>query len=485
LVVAARFGIGKQVDAFFLALSIPTAVLSVLPSLSQTVLVPVFSGLLHTNGKLAAWKVANPIINCGALGLSVIALGGLGISPQIIAIIAPGFEASTKALAAQMLMLLMLLILPMGLFEIMGTMLISLGRFAAPASMLFIRYAVATTVVSLSDNVVNAAGGLLLGATLQGIPMILVLASQGFRYSFSVCVDNPDVNRAARMAIWPSLGLLARQCNMVFERSIASLLPSGSVAALSYAYQLISLVDRVVSQSVFIAAFPALSRASASSDSHPTRRTLLPAIRLSSFVTFPAMVGLMVLSVPVARILFEHGEVEYGSVSLMSSLLLIYSLSIPFQAMVYLLLAPHYASLDTRTPAFHMMIIAVTNAVLDIALVVSLRIYGLALAYSLTYIVSALRAGRLIRKDITPVKLELSQALSKTLGASLVMGASVWALHRCIESFTGVSSPFTLVLTTVGLCMVGSLVYIVVARLLRVEEVATAVQLIRSLVFLR
>lgn len=481
LVVAVRFGISSQTDAFFLAWSIPTIAISVLPWLCQTVLVPLFSTSFHKHGEQATWAVANSIINCGLLVLGLATLVGLGFSSLIFDIVAPGFDASTRMLTVQIFRVLLLTVLPTGLFEVIGTLLNSLSRFAAPAATLFIRYAVATVIALLSQNLLTVSVGLLLGATFQGVPMILMLAKKKFQYSLSIDIGYSEISRIFGVAVWPLFGLTARQVNFVFERSIASLLPYGSVTALSYAYQLVGMVDRVFSSSIFVAAFSAMSGFAASKNLARTKEVLLSAIRLSLFIACPVMFGLMALNIPIVRILFEH-KVEQDSIVLLSSLSLIYCFSIPFQAVVSLFLAPHYASHNTKTPAFHMIIIAVVNLLLDVILVAILQVHGLALAYSLTYMISALRACWLIRGYITPIRPRLSNALKRVLGASFLMGACVWALYSCVENLASilVSSLAGLILTTVGLSIAGFAVYLALTHVLGIEEASTVLRLASS-----
>jgi putative peptidoglycan lipid II flippase len=74
------------------------------------------------------------------------------------------------------------------------------------------------------------------------------------------------------------------------------------------------------------------------------------ALRIVSFITIPAAIGLILLRVPITQVLFQHGEFGARSTALTSHALLFYSLGLPAFAAIKLITPMYYSTHDTLTP---------------------------------------------------------------------------------------------------------------------------------------
>jgi putative peptidoglycan lipid II flippase len=73
-------------------------------------------------------------------------------------------------------------------------------------------------------------------------------------------------------------------------------------------------------------------------------------MRIVSFITIPAAVGLVVLREPIIRVLFEHGRFEASSTGLTSQVLFYYAFGLPAFAAIKLIVPAFYSTHETRLP---------------------------------------------------------------------------------------------------------------------------------------
>ena len=127
-------------------------------------------------------------------------------------------------------------------------------------------------------------------------------------------------------------------------------MPTGSVTALYVAERVMELVMGGYAIAVATAILPMMSHQAASGDMEELKSTLAFALRIVSFITIPAAVGLVVLREPIIRVLFEHGEFVAESTALTTRALFYYAFGLPAFAAIKLIVPAFYSTHDMRTP---------------------------------------------------------------------------------------------------------------------------------------
>jgi putative peptidoglycan lipid II flippase len=156
-------------------------------------------------------------------------------------------------------------------------------------------------IVALAIGVV--AGGIgQLAVQLPGLRALglLVFPSRELRH--------PALARVARLLLPAVFGLAAVQVMVFVNTLLASLLPAGSISFLYYADRVMEFPLGIFGIALASASLPAMSRQAAAGDTRGVAGTLNFALRLAVYVSAPATVGLVVLSVPITRVLFERGR---------------------------------------------------------------------------------------------------------------------------------------------------------------------------------
>jgi putative peptidoglycan lipid II flippase len=194
------------------------------------------------------------------------------------------------------------------------------------------------------------------------------------------------------------------------------------------------------------------------------------ALRLVFFVTLPAMVGLVVLRVPILNLLFQRGAFNAHSTLMTAQALFYYALGLVAFAGVRIIVPAFYALQDTKTPVKVAFVALFANAGLGSILMVPLRHGGLALATSLAAGLNfALLAIFLKRKLGRLGAAKIIRSFLRSMGASGLMGLVTFAIaSRGAWDTTGVTVEKISLLT--GAILVGILVYAIACYFLGSEE---------------
>jgi putative peptidoglycan lipid II flippase len=306
---------------------------------------------------------------------------------------------------------------------------------------------------------------------------IPALVRHGMRFQFGISLKHPGIRAVARLMIPGFFGIGIYQVNFLVDRvfATAAKMPEGTLTSLYVADRVMELVLGGYAIAVATAILPMMSRQAAAHDFDALKKTFGFSLRIVSYITIPATVGLMVLRVPIIRVLFEHGKFAASSTELTARALLYYSVGLPAFAAVKLLVPAFYSTQDTRTPvkvAFYALVVnIVLNAVFLKSFFQTFQNGGPALAtaiaayfnFIMLFIVFRQRFGRLGTFTIL-------FSLAKMSVSSALMGVSCYAMLR-FSRFEVRTHFWPQLLLFTAMITGATLIYIAITWLMRCPEV--------------
>jgi putative peptidoglycan lipid II flippase len=478
MVVSRLFGAGLATDAFFAAFQIPNMLRRFFAEGALTsAFVPTFSAALNQRGEEDARELANTCFTLLTIVMAAITLAGIVFSPWIVGVMFPGFKSVPGKFELTVLLnrLMFPYIFFISLVALCMGILNTLRHFFTPAiSTVFLNLSMILGAVLLYGffdvPVVALAVGVLVGGCIQLAMQLPVLWRMGYPLRFRFDFANPEVRRIALLMLPATFGVGVYYLNITVSAILASLLPQGSVSYLYYAQRLFEFPQGIFTVSVAQAVLPSMSRQAADGDMAGMKESLAFGLRLTLFITIPAMAGLLACSTPIFSLLFMGGEFDYAKAVNSARALFYYAFGLSFVAMTRVLAPAFYALKDTRTPVWTAFIAFLLNVVFSLLLMGPLLHGGLALATTLSALVNMLLLLWLLRRRIGPFG-GRGVALSglKALAASLPMGLLVYYACQWTDwSLSGHKLTKTLVLG--GAVAAGVLVYAGLSRLLRSSE---------------
>ena len=247
-VTAYLFGASDAVDAFKSAFRIPNLLRDMFAEGALSAgFIPIFSEKLRSGSKEDAIRFAGLVFGALTAIVAVIVLLMMMLAPQLVTLIAEGFEQVPGKLDSTITMarFMMPFLLMVSLAALLMGILNSLGKFFVPAiapammNLGMIVCAVALTPF-VDPPVLSLAIGVLVGGAAQFFVQYLALKKAGFRFPLIIDFANPDLLRLFLLILPTTIGLAATQINVAVINRIAST-DSGAVSYLDYAFRLLHL----------------------------------------------------------------------------------------------------------------------------------------------------------------------------------------------------------------------------------------------------
>lgn len=477
VIIAGRFGLSRETDALFIAITLPQLIASILLVAANVALVPVFTKMLLAEGQTGLWKLTSNLISIALLIFILIGFTGAFASSIIVTLLGAGLNQPTKNLAIGLSRIMFLMVIPIGAIEVMKATLNSLHSFAYPAATAVIKNIVIFLSILLipSNDIYVVAIGYVIATFTQFAFLLISLFFKGFRYKLGLKLNDEWTREALRQMRHPMAGAMMGQGNVIVERFLASFLPLGVVSALGYARRVLRAVDDIFLGSVTTAFLPRLSAQSANSETTKYKSTLTTSIKMLAFISFPLTALVIGLSESIVRLLFERGAFSVDNTQTMALLLSIYVTGIPAWALFQALQTAYYATGDTRRPFLFRISTLLLNIVLDVLLFLFFQASGLALALVLARTTITIVSAWYLHRRIQIVSSSLLSFLLRIALSSVLFGAISVILKEQLEPYIPI--PNYAYIVEMGLrALFGVVVFTLSLFLLRVQEVLNLLQ---------
>lgn len=429
IVIARLFGVYIYAQAFVIAFRIPNLFRDLLgEGATNAALVPVFSEYTVKHSKEEFWQLANVVLNILLVILMSLTILGIIFAPLIVRFIAPGFVASPEKLAAtiELTRIIFPYILLISLAAYSTGLLNSLKHFSVPAfAPCLLNISMITFALLLGEGIAGLATGVLVGGLLQLAVQIPILYKKGFKLELFRKFRHPAAKIIGKLMMPRLLSTSIYQLNNFVDSIFGSLfwiVGEGGVAVLYFSYRLIQFPLGIFSNALSQAILPTFSTQALDDNHDGLRHTLSWGLRTTFFVMLPASVALMVLSKPIVSTLFQGGKFDANSSRLTAEALLFYAIGLCAYGGIKILQSCFFALKDTVTPTKTSGISLVSNIVLISVLMFPLKIGGIALATSISGIITFIILFILLKRRLGDFKIkEIIGSFLRILAASLCM----------------------------------------------------------------
>jgi putative peptidoglycan lipid II flippase len=444
-VLAALFGAGNAMDAYNVAYRIPQLVRDLFAEgAMSSAFVPTFTRRLTTQGKAAAWRVGNLVINALLVVTGILVVLGIVFAEPLVELFAGSYRSVPGKF--ELTVLLAQIMLPFLTFTALAAafmgMLNSLHRFFIPA-LSPAMYNVATIlcalllVPALPALGIPAIAGIAMGTLLGGLAQLALqwpsLRKEGFRYQPMLDWRDPALLQVLLLMGPGTIGLAATQVNVFVNTVLATGEGTGAVSWLNFAFRLMYLPIGLFGVSIGTATLPAVSRHLAQDDHRSVRGTVADGLSLMMMLNVPATVGLMVLAVPIVRVIFERGSFLPSDTVATAAALQFYAIGLVGYSVVRIASPIFYALGRNRTPVAVSVATVLLNAGLNILLVRMLGYRGLALGTSIAALFNATLLMTLLRRQLHGIEgRRIADAFLRIAAASIAMGIATLTTDRAL-----------------------------------------------------
>ncbi len=480
--VAFFYGATGLTDAYVVANTISTLAVAMISGPLTTAFLPLFAGQAAGKSREEARAFASTAVTLTSFAVLLISVSAVFPAPALVKLLAPGFEGERLKTAVTLTrMLLPVMVVPL-LSAFSKAVLNTYDEFAVPALAPVLQNLVIIACVSLlapTMGIMALAVGVVLGYFTAFACTLPALKKQRGLFQISVKFDE-NTKELLILAAPLAVGALFSQLYTLVDKYLASGFPEGSIAVLGYADRVRQLPLGLFVTAVVTVVLPALSRMWANKDESGFRETALLGLRYVEFICIPATVGLLVLSKPLVRLIYQRGAFTQDATVMTARALVAYSPALVAMAAQQVVVAVFYATRETRIPVILSIGTALLNTVLDVILVRPVGLTGLAWANTAAYFGSATVGLYLLNRLIKVPFDELIPSLSKIAAASGAMGVVAYGLASRLDFLHGNYGVRADLLKSVLVMGVSALTYLVMAVILRCEELSMVSDLVKA-----
>jgi putative peptidoglycan lipid II flippase len=331
--------------------------------------------------------------------------------------------------------------------------------------------------------------GVLLGLVVQALAMIPYLRETGFRLRLRFDWKGHGLGKAAMLAKWTVLFVLANQAGAMVVTQLSTAAGEDSpvkgtgFAAYANAQLIWGLPQAIITVSLMAALLPRISRSAHEGDGGAVRDDISQGLRTTAVAIVPIAFGFLSLGIPMCTLIF--GSSGTGPATNMGYMLMAFGLGLIPYSVQYVVLRAFYAYEDTRTPFYNTVIVAVVNAgasaVCFFVLPVRWAVVGMAASYGLAYAIGVGVAWSRLRKrlggdlDGARVLRTYARLGIAAVPAALLSGAACYGIGHTLGQ--GVGGSFAALIGG-GAVLVG--VFYIAARKMRIEELNSMVGMVRG-----
>ncbi|MGO9607532.1 MAG: murein biosynthesis integral membrane protein MurJ [Candidatus Binataceae bacterium] len=429
------FGISAVADALKAGFRIPNILLNLLgEGVLSASFIPVYSKMLgdgDEDADLLAWAVGAVL----ALAVSMLVALGIAFAPYLIEVIAPGFAAEKRELTIHIVRVLFpgigLLVMSMWCLGVLNSHHRFFASYVAPvfwnltliATLLFLGPYRTQDTLAIDYAWGSVAGSALM--VLVQLPQVLALMRRR-RLHFRRIVSPLRTVFSNLAPVVGSKGVA--QISGYIDNILASLLPTGAVAALGAGQIFYLLPVSLFGLSVAASELPTMSRASGTVEEigATLRMRLNAGLRQIAFLIIPSAAAFMFLGDVIVALVFQSGHFSHDDAVYVWAVLAGSSIGMLATTMVQLYNNAFYSLLDTRTPLRYAIVRVTLTLILGYLCAIPLPpLIGIAQRWGVAGLTAS--AGVSGWVEFTLLRWKLNQRIGQT-GLKRGFVAKLWAI---------------------------------------------------------
>ncbi|MFG2281313.1 murein biosynthesis integral membrane protein MurJ [Streptomyces asoensis] len=508
--IVSALGVGLLGDTFQVAYQLPTMIyiLTVGGGLNSVFVPQLVRAMKEDEDGGEAF--ANRLLTLVMVALGLLTVAAIAAAPVLIRLLSDSVASDPAANEVGITFVRYFLpsIFFMGVHVVMGQILNARGKFGAmmwtpvlnniviivTLGMFIWVYGTAadsgmkvTTIPPEGERLLGI--GVLLGLVVQALAMIPYLRETGFRLRLRFDWKGHGLGKAATLAKWTVLFVLANQAGALVVTQLSTSAGKDSpvdgtgFAAYANAQLIWGLPQAIITVSLMAALLPRISRSAAEGDAGAVRDDISQGLRTTAVAIVPIAFGFLALGIPMCTLIF--GSSGTSEATNMGFMLMAFGLGLIPYSVQYVVLRAFYAYEDTRTPFYNTVIVAAVNAgasaVCYFVLPARWAVVGMAASYGLAYAIGVGVAWNRLRKrlggdlDGSHVLRTYARLCIASVPAALISGAACYGIGHSLGQ--GVVGSFAALLAG-GVLLFGT--FFVAARRMRIEELNSLVGMVRG-----
>lgn len=437
LLLAYCFGTSTISDVYLVSMTLPITLFGFISSGITSGYIPIYSAIISKEGKAQGIKFTNRVLN--TLSLVCIALVGIYyvFSRNIIELLASGFDAEATELAIKFTNIsIWAIVLTCATTVFMAYLQVN-NRIEITALVsvpLNMGIAISIIVAYSFNLLILLPVGYVLACFFQMIFMILCIRKEGFVYQLTLGINEEHVKSFYKAIGFLTIGSSAYQINLLIDRTLATTITIGGLSVFEYGSRINDLIMGMSITPICTALFPQMSQCAENLEVFKDK--ICEAVLFFIQIMIPISVVVMVFARQIVKLIYYRGAFDENSLQLTTGVVFYYGLGLLPFALRELFSKAFYALSDTKTPLYNASIGIVANVILNVILSKIMGLGGLALATSVSAIITVAMLMRALNKKIGGLKLrKYFKQIAVVLGLTIVGICLAYFMYNRIDKW--------------------------------------------------
>ena len=464
-ILAAYLGTSFQSDAYYMVSSIQAVIYPMLGVGVWKVFLPLYKSRITSGNEQEADQLTNKVITFFSIVSFIFVVLLIVFADIVVSVVAPGYKNETRELCIK----LVRIAAPMYFFIITAAIYASIlqakniflgSQIREVAS--HIPTIIAAVVFYRLFGVEALAVALVVGGAAR-LLIELPFVNWGYKYKPDFKFHTTDFVLLLKRLPSALISEGVTQINTLVDKAMASSLPTGTVSALNYGHKLVNVFSGLLSTSISTALYPQMIELITLKKNKELSKLVVKIMIIFGIIMIPVTLACVLFSYELVEVVFQRGSFNSESTILTSGVFAFYSIGILFIACNTVITNLFYGYGNTRTPMLISFANLAINITLNLVLIRIMGINGLALATSLSAVLTFfIRFVAVLRY----IDLDIKHLIISTIKISVVAILACF-IPRVFFWYISCNSYIVLFSATT----IGILIYFVLLRKMRMSEI--------------
>ena len=274
------------------------------------------------------------------------------------------------------------------------------------------------------------------GIGVMAIALYPSIRRSDFDFHFNFNLAHPAVRAMTQLSLWTFGYVLTNQIALIVVKNLAE--PgSGNQDAYAKAFIFFMLPHSLLTISIATTFVPELVRRVKNGDNEGFALWLTKGLRWIALTMVPASLGIIILGQPIISALLEYGNFSSEAAHTTARALQGFGVGLAGFSIYIFSLRGFFAHEDTKTPFYINVVQIIVNIALAIFLVDHHGVYGLSLAFGVSYLIAAAIVLAVLHRRYAAIQWHhITSLIVPVIVSTSLMSIVLWQLHNLIAANT-------------------------------------------------
>lgn len=434
IILTSVYGASSISDAFLVSVAIPTVLVSGIMTALFTSYIPIYKEI-EAKDKDYIPRYHTNLTTLVFITSTLLVIVYFIFDDYIIRLFAAGFDEITFEITKSMSAIMIFNIYLMGIAYIFQGFLQANNKFLMVSAGSIPLNLVITVGILISNKTTYFVMpiSMVVGYVVYLLWFLIPAERNGFRLAKEINLKDEVVLKTMRMIGPIFCGQIVFEINSIVDKSMASMLPSGSVTIMDYSFKVMTITYALIVNPIATVIFPQLSELCLKKDESKLVLKVQNVFAIILLIMIPVSFLVILLAKPMVEFLFYRGAFSMEAVKKTTEALQVYAFSILPISLRLIIEKVFYAKQLSKIPMYNSMVGVGVNILFDIVLLNRFQHYGLAMATSISSIVTIFIFIMRFKRIYPNFRLKsLFLQIIKYTSIAIVASISVYCFNVCL-----------------------------------------------------